>query len=99
MMKNKCRPGDIKPRSIAEKTVKISRDLRNEVFFHESEVMSTILIQCTNKTLTIIYSPSIDIGGVNSLQFSFCPLWDGYEKGVQFYKNETDYYSVDIVKE
>lgn len=76
-----------------------TRDLRNEVFFHEGEEMSTIQIQCINKTLTIIDSPSIDIGGFNSLQFSFCPLWDGYEKAVQFYKNETDYYSVDIVKE
>ena len=59
--------------------------------------MSTILIQCINKTLTIIDSPSIDIGGVNSLQFSFCPLWDGYDKTVHFYKNETDCYPVEIV--
>lgn len=61
--------------------------------------MSTIQIQCINKTLTIIDSPSIDIGGVNSLLFSFCPLWDGYDKTVRFYKNETDCYPVDIVND
>ena len=59
--------------------------------------MSTIQIQCINKTLTIIDSPSIEIGGVNSLQFSFCPLWDGYTKTVHFYKNETDCNPVEIV--
>lgn len=59
--------------------------------------MSTITIECKNKTLTIVDSPSIDIGGVNSLQFSFCPLWDGYSKTVHFYKNETDCNPVEIV--
>ena len=59
--------------------------------------MSTIQIQCINKTLTIMDSPSIEIGGVNSLQFSFCPLWDGYNKTVHFYENERDCNSVEIV--
>lgn len=61
--------------------------------------MSTIQIQCINKTLTIIDSPSIEIGGVNSLQFSFCPLWDGYSKTVHFYKNETDCNPVEIIND
>lgn len=61
--------------------------------------MSTIQIQCINKTLTIMDSPSIEIGGVNSLQFSFCPLWDGYSKTVHFYKDETTCYPVEIIND
>ena len=49
--------------------------------------------------MTIVDSPSIEIGGVNYLQFSFCSLWDGYDKTVRFYKNETDCYPVDIVND
>ena len=59
--------------------------------------MSTITIECKNKTLTIVDSPSIEIGGVNSIQFSFCPLWDGYNKTVHFYKDEATCYPVEIV--
>lgn len=61
--------------------------------------MSTITIECKNKTLTIVDSPSIEIGGVNSLQFSFCPLWNGYDKTIHFYKNETDCNTVEIIND
>ena len=47
----------------------------------------------------MIDSPSVEIGGDNCFQFSFSNLWDGYEKIVQFYRNETDCYPVEIVND
>lgn len=52
--------------------------------------MSTIKVQCTDQVLTILDSPVIASGGVNEdyVQFTFCPLWDGYTKTAVFYMDE-----------
>lgn len=52
--------------------------------------MSTIKVQCTDQVLRITESPVIASGGVNEdyVQFTFCPLWDGYTKTAVFYMDE-----------
>lgn len=53
--------------------------------------MATISVSCVDKVLTITDAPIVDIGGLNTIQFSFCPMWDGYEKTVKFHQSKTTY--------
>lgn len=46
--------------------------------------MSVIKVDCTDQTLTITEAPSIELEGTNTIQFTFCPKWDGYTKTVYF---------------
>lgn len=59
--------------------------------------MSVIKVDCTDQTLTITEVPSIDLEGTNSIQFSFCPKWDGYTKSVVFYLAPSQSYVETVV--
>ena len=61
-----------------------------------NDVMGIIRMECNDKTLTIIDSPSISIGGSNSIEISFCPKWDGYDKTVLFYSEDAECHPVAI---
>ena len=54
--------------------------------------MATISISCVDKTLTITDAPVVEIGGTNSIQFTFCSKWDGYTKNVVFYLTPSQTY-------
>ena len=54
--------------------------------------MSVIKMTCVDKTLTITDAPIIDVSGSNTIQFSFCSKWDGYEKRVLFYLTPSQTY-------
>lgn len=58
--------------------------------------MSTIKIKCIEQTLQIINTPKIASGvqQVNSMQFEFCPTWEGFAKTAVFYRNENEVYNV-----
>lgn len=61
--------------------------------------MSIISMQCIDKTLTITDAPIVDIGGLNTIQFSFCPMWDGYEKTVLFYLTPSQTYLESVLND
>lgn len=50
--------------------------------------MSTIKIKCIEQTLQIINTPKIASGGkeINTMQFEFCPTWEGFGKTAVFYR-------------
>lgn len=56
-------------------------------------------MQCIDKTLTITDAPIVDIGGLNTIQFSFCPMWDGYEKTVLFYLTPSQTYLESVLND
>lgn len=62
--------------------------------------MGTTLInaECTDQILQITRNPPIASGGVEEdvIEFSFCPLWDGFEKVAVFYRSERKVYHVQI---
>lgn len=62
--------------------------------------MATTLIkaECTDQILQITKNPPIASGGVEEdvIEFSFCPLWDGFEKVAVFYRSERKVYHVQI---
>ena len=67
--------------------------------FFSSEVndgMGIIRMECNDKTLAIIDAPAISIGGANSIEISFCPKWDGYDKTILFYSEDAECYPVAI---
>lgn len=62
--------------------------------------MSTkVSVSCTDQKLTITAQPLIASGGVQEdvIEFSFCPLWDGFEKTAAFWRNDRAVYHVPIV--
>lgn len=58
--------------------------------------MSIIQASCIDQTLTLTNTPVIASGGVGEdfVEFSFCPLWDGYFKTAVFYNSRGVSYSV-----
>lgn len=54
--------------------------------------MSTIKIKCIDQTLQIINTPKIASGGqeVNTMQFEFCPTWEGFAKTAIFYREKKE---------
>lgn len=59
--------------------------------------MATIAMSCIDKGLTITDIPLVDITGTNTIQFSFCPKWEGYTKSVVFYKTPSLTYTKTVV--
>jgi len=57
--------------------------------------MSIIKASCVDQTLRLTNTPVIASGGVNEdfVEFSFCPLWDGYVKTAVFYNNRGVFYA------
>lgn len=57
--------------------------------------MSIIKASCVDQTLRLTNTPVIASGGVGEdfVEFSFCPLWDGYIKTGVFYNNRGVFYS------
>lgn len=51
--------------------------------------MPTIQVQCVEHDLMIVNLPLLASGsvGVDAVQFSFCPTWDGFSKTAIFYSN------------
>lgn len=58
-----------------------------------------IKIECKDQKLHLLNPTVIASGGRNEdlVEFSFCPLWDGFEKYVAFYRNRRTVYRVPIV--
>ena len=58
--------------------------------------MSIIQASCIDQTLTLTNTPVIASGGVGEdfVEFTFCPLWDGYIKTGVFYNNRGVFYSI-----
>lgn len=58
--------------------------------------MSIIKASCIDQTLTLTNTPVIASGGVGEdfVEFSFCPLWDGYVKTGVFYNSRGVSYAV-----
>ena len=55
---------------------------------------TTIKVKCVDQTLTIVNSPTIASGDVltDSVEFEFCPKWDGLAKTAVFWRSpETPY--------
>ena len=57
--------------------------------------MSIIQVSCIDQTLRLTNTPVIASGGVGEdfVEFSFCPLWDGYIKTGVFYNDRGVFYS------
>lgn len=57
--------------------------------------MSIIKASCVDQTLRLTNTPVIASGGVNEdfVEFTFCPLWDGYVKTAVFYNNRGVFYA------
>ena len=57
--------------------------------------MSIIKASCVDQTLRLTNTPVIASGGVGEdfVEFSFCPLWDGYIKTGVFYNNRGVFYA------
>lgn len=57
--------------------------------------MSIIKASCVDQTLRLTNTPVIASGGVNEdfVEFTFCPLWDGYIKTAVFYNNRGVFYA------
>lgn len=57
--------------------------------------MSIIKASCVDQTLRLTNTPVIASGGVGEdfVEFSFCPLWDGYVKTGVFYNNRGVFYA------
>lgn len=55
-----------------------------------------IQVECQDQRLTAVLTPTIASGGRNEdeIEFSFCPLWDGYEKTAIFYRDKENPYHV-----
>lgn len=58
--------------------------------------MSIIKASCIDQTLTLTNTPVIASGGVGEdfVEFTFCPLWDGYIKTGVFYNDRGVFYSI-----
>lgn len=54
-----------------------------------------IKVNCIDQRLLVSTGPVIASGGrnENEIVFSFCPLWDGYEKVATFYRDKDHVYS------
>ena len=53
-----------------------------------------IRVDCIDQRLYIAAAPAVASGGKNedAVEFSFCPLWDGFGKTAVFYRSENDVY-------
>lgn len=59
--------------------------------------MTMIQVKCIDQVLTVTNSPVIASGGVleDTVEFEFCPKWDGFAKVAVFYQNKgAIYYSL-----
>lgn len=58
--------------------------------------MTTIQVKCVDQNLQILNSPMVASGGIQetSMQFEFCPKWDGLGKTAVFYKDRSKVYNV-----
>ena len=57
-----------------------------------------IKVECVDQRLYVAASPAVASGGRNedAVEFSFCPLWEGFEKTAVFYITETEPYHAPI---
>ena len=58
--------------------------------------MTTISVNCTDQTLTVERNPALTTGGVSvdRIAFTFCPLWDDYQKTAVFYRSADQVFHV-----
>lgn len=58
-----------------------------------------ILVDCIDQRLVITNDPLLASGGQNEdeIEFSFCPLWDGFGKTAVFYRTPAEVYNSSIV--
>lgn len=63
--------------------------------------MSIIRVRCVDQTLRASIVPLVASGGVNvdTVAFSFCTVWQGYEKTAVFYRDPSAVYHVLIDKD
>lgn len=57
-----------------------------------------IRVECIDQRLYVAASPAVASGGRNedAVEFSFCPLWEGFEKTAVFYRTETEQYHAPV---
>lgn len=57
-----------------------------------------ISVECIDQSLNIKKKPLIASGGIecDTIEFTFCALWDGFSKVAVFYRNEREVYHVEI---
>lgn len=57
-----------------------------------------IKVDCVDQRLIVSNNPLIAAGGRNEdvIEFSFCPLWDNFEKTAVFYRDENAVYHIPI---
>lgn len=57
-----------------------------------------ISVRVTDQSLNVKKKPLIASGGIecDTIEFTFCALWDGFSKVAVFYRNKRDVYHVEI---